>query len=92
METLHHDIVEQSLETFSKELAARIKDGWAISKTNPGDVVGLYGGTFTISLYRNAVTVEELRDKVNNVADAPRLTRAEILERARKAKAAKKAS
>lgn len=89
--TQYYDIVESSLESYSKELASRLLDGWAISKTNPGDVVGFYGGTFTVSLYRDADTVTKYKSKAADTADVARPDRATILAKAREAKAAKRA-
>lgn len=89
-QTQHFDIVDHNLSSYTAELAKRLMDGWAISKTNPGDVVGLYGGTYTVSLYRNADTVKALKDKAAAVQDIARPSRADILAKAREAKAAKK--
>lgn len=88
--TQHYDIVEHNIVNFVKELEARLLDGWAVSKTNPGDVVGLYGGTFTVSLYRDASTVERVKSKVESVAEQPKPDRKTILANARAAKAFKK--
>lgn len=89
MQTDYFDITESNIAVFAKELEARLFDGWAISKTNPGDVVGLYGGTYTISLYRNDETVARLRNRVAGMQEKPKLDRATILANARAAKAAK---
>lgn len=90
MQTEYFDIVDHNIASYTKELVARVLDGWKVSQTNPGDVVGVYGGTFTVSLYRNASTVDNLRDKADNVEDVARPDRAAILQKARDAKAAKK--
>lgn len=87
--TQNYDIVETNLASYTKELSNRLLDGWAINKTNPGDVIGLYGGTFTVSLYRNAETVQRLRTKAQETQDAPKPDRGAILAKARDAKAAK---
>jgi hypothetical protein len=89
-DTQHYDIVEHTLEAYTKELTSRILDGWIVSNTCPGEVLGFYGSTFTVSLYRNASTVDWLRSKIGNVAEQPKPTRAEILQKARDAKAARK--
>lgn len=89
-DTKRLDIVEHSLSNFAKELEAKILDGWQISKTNPGAVVGFHGGTFTISLFRNAETVQRLRTRVEGVQEAPKPTRGQILAKARAAKAERK--
>jgi hypothetical protein len=88
----HYDIVETSLVAYTKELAARMLDGWAISKTNPGEVIGLYGGTFTVSLYRDADTVANFKERAEAAAEAAKPDRAAILAKARAAKAANKAA
>jgi hypothetical protein len=88
----HYDIVETSLEAYTKELAARMLDGWAISKTNPGEVIGLYGGTFTVSLYRDGDSVANLKERAGAAAEVAKPTRAEILAKAREARAAKAAA
>lgn len=87
-----YDIVEHHISHFVKELESRLLDGWAVSKTNPGEVVGLYGGTFTVSLYRDAKSIERLRTKGGQVAEQPRPDRKAILAKARDAKAEKKAA
>jgi hypothetical protein len=92
LQTEFFDIVEHNLASFAKELESKLLDGWQISKTNPGDVVGFYGGTFTISLFRNYETVQRLRSRVEGVQEAPKLSRGESLARARAAKADKKST
>lgn len=89
MQTDNIDITETNIAVFAKELDNRLLDGWAISKSNPGDVVGLYGGTYTISLYRNDETIARLRNKVASMQEKPKQDRATILANARAAKAAK---
>lgn len=89
MKTEFFDIIDTNLASFAKELDNRLLDGWAISKTNPGEVVGVYGGTFTISLFRNETTLERLRNKVGSMEEKPKLSRGEILAKAREAKANK---
>jgi hypothetical protein len=89
LKTEYFDIVEHNLAIFAKELESKLFDGWAISKTSPGEVVGLYGGTFTISLFRNEETVQRLRSRVGTMKESPKLDRATILANARAAKAAK---
>lgn len=88
--TERHDIVEHSLENYTRELSYKLLDGWALSKTSPAEVVGLYGGTFTVSLFRDNSTVQRLKDRVEGVVQAPKLDRGTILANARAAKAARK--
>lgn len=85
--TLRYDIVERNPETFVAELVARVMDGWAVSPTNPGDV--LLSGTMTVSLYRDDDTVQAAKSKLSNVSEKPKMSRAETLAVAREAKAAK---
>lgn len=79
------DIVELSMESFCKEIVDMTLDGWAISPTNPGDAMPMCN-TFTVSMYRDADTVERFRASSSGVGEKPKLTRAEILEKARQAK------
>lgn len=85
--TQYHDIVEHNIAVYSKELADRVRDGWAISKTNPGDVVGF--NCFAVSLYRNAETVKRAKEQAEAIAEAPKPDRSAILAKARAAKADK---
>jgi len=89
LKTDYFDIAASTLAEFAQELDSRLLDGWAISKTNPGEVVGMWGGMFTVSLYRNESTITRLRNKVSGMQEKPKLTRAEILANARQAKAEK---
>jgi hypothetical protein len=84
-----HDIVETNLAAYTKELAQKLADGWAINKTCPGEVIGLYGGTFTVSLYRDADTVRKAKETAAAIADIARPDRATILAKARAARAEK---
>ena len=88
MVTDTRDIVEHSMPEFIKELVNLTLDGWVVSETCPGDVLS-YGNTFTVSMYRNDETVEKFRSLSEGVGAKPKLTRAEILQRARDAKKAR---
>ena len=88
MATDFRDVVEHSVEAFVKEVVALTLDGWAVSPTCPGDSVG-FGNTYTVSMFRDANTVEAFRQASVGIDEKPKLTRAEILEKARAAKAAK---
>lgn len=92
MQTDNFDIVETNLSVFVKELENRILDGWAIDKTNPGEVVGVYGGVFTVALFRNNETVQRLHSRVSTVKEDPKPSRAEILAKARQVRADKKST
>ena|SRR5437763_15078138 len=89
-DTKTYDIVSHTISGFAKELEERIMDGWAISPTNRGDVIGVYGGTYTISLYRNNETIQRLQSRVGGVQEDPKPSRGEILAKARQAKAERK--
>lgn len=82
------DIVEHSMPEFVKELVSLTLDGWVVSPTCPGDVLS-YGNTFTVSMYRDEETVEKFKSLSESVGGRPKLTRAEILQKARDAKKAK---
>lgn len=83
----YKDITEPNIVTFLKELELHIMDGWAISKSNPGDVVGLWGGTFTVTLERSNDTVQRLRTNVASVQDqTPKQSKADSLAKARAAR------
>jgi hypothetical protein len=84
---IYHDIVETSLAKFAKELELKVMDGWAISVANPGDVVGLWGGTYTVTLERSNDTVQRLRTNVASVQDqTPKQSKADSLAKARQAR------
>lgn len=87
-DTQYRDIVEHSAEAFVAEVVAHTLDGWAVSKTNPGDAVG-FGGTLTVSMYRNESSMQLVRSKMANITEKPKLTQAESLAKAREARAAK---
>jgi hypothetical protein len=89
MSTQLRDVVEHSVEALIAEVVALTLDGWAVSKTCPGDVVGYQ--TFTVSMFRDSDTVDNFRQKSLGIAEKPKLTRAEILANARAAKAKNKA-
>ncbi len=85
------DVVEHSVEAFVAEVVALTLDGWAVSPTCPGDVVG-WGNTYTVSMYRDEDTVDEFRSKSVNIEEKPKLTRQEIAAKAREALAVKRAA
>jgi len=89
MQTKYHDIVETNIASFAKELELKILDGWAIDKSNEGDVIGFYGGTYTVTLSRNYETVDRFRKSAAATQDAPKLSPAESLARARQARSNK---
>lgn len=82
---LNRDVVEFSIEAFVKEVIAMTLDGWAVCATNPGDAIG-YGRCYTVSMYRDEDTLANLKTVSGNINEQPRLTRAEILQKARAAR------
>ncbi len=82
------DVLERTVEAFIAEVVAMTLDGWAVSKTSPGDAIG-FGNAYAVSMYRNEDTVAALRKAGLACADKPKMTRAETLAVARAAKAAK---
>ena len=83
------DIVEVSIVEFVKQVREHTLDGWDISPTCPGDVVGYGYGTYTVSLYRDESTVEKLKYAAGRVQDAPKLSVDDRMAKARQARAAK---
>jgi hypothetical protein len=84
---IYQDITEANFVAFLKELELKIMDGWAISKSNPGDVIGLWGGTYTVTLERSNDTVQRLRTNVGSVQDqTPKQSKADSLAKARQAR------
>ncbi len=84
------DIVTYSVESLIKEVAALTMDGWVVSKDGPGDVLA-YNNTFVATFVRDADTVAAMKQRAALVGDRPKPTRAEILQKARAARATKKA-
>lgn len=84
-DTQRLDIVEHSAEAFVAEVVAKTLDGWAVSATNPGDAVG-FGGTLTVSMYRNSETLQTIRAKMANIQEKPKMSPAESLAKAREAR------
>lgn len=85
---LKRDIVELSIESFVKEVVSLTKDGWAVCKSNPGDAIG-FGNAYTVSMYRNEATIQAFKEVAEAVVLAPKMTRAESLQKARAAKGGK---
>ncbi len=86
---MFYDVVECSIEAFVEEVFSRMKDGWVPVKES-GDCLP-YVNTYTVSMYRNENTVKALKSLGEAVTLAPKATRAEILQKAREAKADKAA-
>lgn len=87
MADLARDVVEYSIETFVEEVVALTKDGWTVVEGSANS--SPFGNAFTVSMQRNDKSVRALKEYVEGVAAAPKLTRAEILAKAREAKEAK---
>lgn len=83
-EVITRDVVEHTVEALVAEVAALTLDGWAVSKTNPGDCIGYR--VYTVTMFRDSNTVEALRQKSAGVDEKPKMTRAEILAKARAAR------
>ena len=83
------DIVETTIEGLCAELFRLAMDGYKISPTNPGDVIGFFGNNFTVSMYRDKSTVKAFKEANDTVEGPVSLSRAEILAKARQAKSAK---
>lgn len=88
MTKIFRDVSETNFVAFLAEIADLTLDGWAIDKSNPGDV-SPFGLHYCATMYRDANTLEKLRQAAVGIDEKPKLTRAEILEQARAAKAAK---
>lgn len=84
-----HDIVETRIEKYTSELRRLLLDGWEIDPACPGEVIGPYGASYTVSMFRDASTVAKFQGKCANVAPKAKLSQAEHLANARAAKAAK---
>lgn len=77
MTTLHKTLTCMGLQDYTKALVEAIKAGWEIDSSNPPIVIGF---TFTCPLKRD-----------DGIEDPLKPSRAEILRRAREAKALKAA-
>lgn len=82
------DVVEHSIESFTKEVVRLTLDGFAISATNPGDSIG-FGNCYTVSMFRDESTVARLKQLADGILSRPKMTRSEVLAKAREAKDAK---
>lgn len=87
MDKQTRDVVQYHLQGLIAEVVALTLDGWAVDKDFPGEAVGHNG--YTVTMFRDANTVEALRVRGATIAEKPKETRAEILARARAARAAK---
>lgn len=78
----YRDVVESSIEAYTKAMVTLILDGWSISPINPGDAVG-FGSTYTVTLYRDASTIANLKRIGEELTVAPKMSQAESLAKAR---------
>lgn len=85
----HVDVVEHTIVAFIAEVARRSLDGWAISPTCPGDVIGYGFSTYTVSMYRSEETLMKLRYAAETLC-VPKLNANDRMAKARAAKAANK--
>ena len=84
-EKLTKDVVHICIEAFVEEIVDLVKDGWAVDSNNRGDVIG-YGQSFVLTMYRDNATMQAFKDAAEGVKAAPKLSRAEILVKARAAR------
>jgi hypothetical protein len=77
MTTLTKTLIKYGLPDYTEALAEALKAGWELDASNPPTVIGF---TFTCPLKRD-----------DGIEDPVKLSRAEILRKAREAKAAKAA-
>ena len=84
MADLKKDVCNHSIELFLEEVITLSKDGWEIDLNARGEHL-IFGG-YVCSMYRNDVTVEAMRQRCGDIQEAPKMTRAEILEKARAAR------
>lgn len=87
---MYYDVIEYSIEAFVAEIVSRVKDGWVVNPSNPGDSLP-FVNTFIVSMVRNDSTVKALKNIGEAITEAPKPSRAEILQKAREAKADKAA-
>jgi hypothetical protein len=86
---MRYDVVEYSIEVFVEEVVSRVKDGW-VPVAGSGDCIPMLN-TYTVTMIRDKDTVAALKALGESITAAPKLTRAEILQKAREAKADKAA-
>ena len=87
MDTTYKDIAENNLQTLLEHQQRLILDGWIISEYNPGDVMGY--GLFTVQMKRSEESIAEFKALAGEVEEKPKLTRNEILQKARDARGTK---
>ncbi len=81
------DVCSVSIELFIAEVADLVLDGWAIDSNHRGDAM-LYGGGYVVGMVRDENTIEAFRQASVGVDAKPKLTRSEILVKARAARMA----
>ena len=75
------DVVSSSIELFIAEVSDLVLDGWLIHPANAGNCH--LGMGFSCTMYRDEKTIEAFRQASVGVEAKPKLTRAEILVKAR---------
>lgn len=85
------DVCEGNMPDFVAAVVQKTLDGYEVDPAMPGDT-NYFGNVFSVSMFRNADTVERMRSTIANIAEKPKLSRAEILANAREAKKAKAAA
>lgn len=91
MSTIYRDITMHNMQLFLIEVRDALLDGWDISPTCPGDVVGYGFGVFTVTVERNDGTVKRFKDIAGRVQGVAKMTPAEKMAKARAALDAKRA-
>lgn len=83
------DVVSSYGETFALEIQEKVLDGWCIVENTYQSQMGLIQ---SVTMKRDANTVEEFRLASSGIQEKPKLTRAEIMANARAARALNKAA
>ena len=83
------DVVAHTIENLVAETVRLTLDGFIVDPAMPGDAIGVYGNVYTVSFVRNPDKIEKVRCAVSNIAEKPKMTRAETLAVAREAKKAR---
>jgi hypothetical protein len=74
-----------NIHAYTYELFEHAQDGWDINDAIPPDMA-FNGMMYLVGLKRNQETLSAFKRAAENVKEEPKLTRAEILEKARAAR------
>lgn len=83
------DVVSHTIENLVAETVRLTLDGFVVDPAMPGEAIGVYSNVYTVSFVRNQDTIEKVRCAVSNIAEKPKMSRAETLAVAREAKKAR---